>query len=87
MGEDPNRQGTSRRWIVHACEESLRRLRTDHIDLYQVHRFRTDTDFDDDDRLHHHGPSPSAALSEPGRWIQVELVAGRRSPSPRTRYQ
>src|SRR4051795_1488343 len=38
MGEDPNRRGGSRRWIVRAVEGSLRRLGTDWIDLYQVHR-------------------------------------------------
>jgi aryl-alcohol dehydrogenase-like predicted oxidoreductase len=38
MGRDPNRAGNSRRWILRACEDSLRRLGTDHIDLYQVHR-------------------------------------------------
>ena len=38
MGEDPNRRGGSRRWIVTEVENSLRRLGTDHIDLYQVHR-------------------------------------------------
>ena len=43
MGEGPNRGGNSRRWIVTAVEESLRRLGTDWIDLYQVHRPRIDT--------------------------------------------
>jgi len=38
MGDDPNRRGGSRRWIVTAVENSLRRLGTDWIDLYQVHR-------------------------------------------------
>jgi len=38
MGEGPNRGGGSRYWIMHECENSLRRLGTDHIDLYQVHR-------------------------------------------------
>jgi aryl-alcohol dehydrogenase-like predicted oxidoreductase len=38
MGEDPNQRGNSRRWIMRAAEESLRRLQTDWIDLYQVHR-------------------------------------------------
>ncbi|HWG23293.1 aldo/keto reductase [Actinospica sp.] len=38
MGEDPNHGGNSRRWITAAVEDSLRRLRTDHLDLYQVHR-------------------------------------------------
>jgi aryl-alcohol dehydrogenase-like predicted oxidoreductase len=37
-GDDPNQQGASRRWIMTAVENSLRRLRTDHIDLYQIHR-------------------------------------------------
>ena len=38
MGDDPNQWGNSRRWIMQACEDSLRRLGTDWIDLYQVHR-------------------------------------------------
>ncbi|GAA3570566.1 aldo/keto reductase [Amycolatopsis ultiminotia] len=38
MGHDPNRRGASRRWIVRAVEDSLRRLDTDHLDLYQLHR-------------------------------------------------
>lgn len=38
MGDDPNQRGNSRRWIVAEVENSLRRLQTDHIDLYQVHR-------------------------------------------------
>ncbi|MEV4551076.1 aldo/keto reductase [Nonomuraea wenchangensis] len=44
MGEGPNRGGNSRRWITRAVEASLRRLRTDWIDLYQIHRpdHRTD---------------------------------------------
>ncbi|WP_432049482.1 aldo/keto reductase [Verrucosispora sp. NA02020] len=46
-GTDPNQQGTSRRWIMTAIEDSLRRLRTDHIDLYQVHRLDPDTDIEE----------------------------------------
>jgi aryl-alcohol dehydrogenase-like predicted oxidoreductase len=38
MGRDPNYQGNSRRWIIQECENSLRRLGTDWIDLYQIHR-------------------------------------------------
>jgi aryl-alcohol dehydrogenase-like predicted oxidoreductase len=44
MGSDPNQQGASRRWIMTAVENSLRRLQTDHIDVYQVHRPDPDTD-------------------------------------------
>jgi aryl-alcohol dehydrogenase-like predicted oxidoreductase len=47
MGDDPNEKGNSRRWIVREVENSLRRLRTDWIDLYQVHRPEPDTDIDE----------------------------------------
>jgi aryl-alcohol dehydrogenase-like predicted oxidoreductase len=47
MGEGPNREGNSRRWIISECEASLRRLGTDYIDLYQIHRPRPETDIDD----------------------------------------
>jgi aryl-alcohol dehydrogenase-like predicted oxidoreductase len=47
MGEDPNQQGNSRRWIVREVEASLKRLGTDHIDLYQVHRPEADTDIEE----------------------------------------
>jgi len=47
MGEDPNLRGNSRRWIVREVEDSLRRLRTDWIDLYQVHRPDEDTDIEE----------------------------------------
>lgn len=47
MGEDPNRRGASRRWIVRAVEDSLRRLGTDYIDLYQVHHPDAQTDVDE----------------------------------------
>jgi aryl-alcohol dehydrogenase-like predicted oxidoreductase len=47
MGEDPNRRGNSRRWIMRAVEASLRRLGTDWIDLYQVHRPDQHTDVEE----------------------------------------
>jgi aryl-alcohol dehydrogenase (NADP+) len=47
MGDDPNEQGNSRRWIVRAVEDSLRRLQTDHIDLYQIHRPSPETDIEE----------------------------------------
>jgi aryl-alcohol dehydrogenase-like predicted oxidoreductase len=47
MGDDPNQFGNSRRWIVREVENSLRRLGTDWIDLYQIHRPELDTDIDE----------------------------------------
>ena len=47
MGKDPNAQGNSRRWIMAGCENSLRRLGTEYIDLYQIHRPSPDTDIDE----------------------------------------
>jgi aryl-alcohol dehydrogenase-like predicted oxidoreductase len=47
MGDDPNRFGNSRRWIMQEVESSLKRLQTDWIDLYQVHRPEPDTDIDE----------------------------------------
>src|ERR1700677_3595593 len=39
MGDDPNQRGLSRKHIRHAIDDSLRRLGTDYVDLYQIHRF------------------------------------------------
>jgi aryl-alcohol dehydrogenase-like predicted oxidoreductase len=47
MGDDPNQRGNSRRWIAKEVEASLRRLGTDWIDLYQIHRPEQDTDIDE----------------------------------------
>lgn len=46
-GEDPNQRGASRRWLVRALEGSLRRLGTDYVDLYQIHRPDPDTDIEE----------------------------------------
>src|SRR4051812_49851229 len=47
MGDDRNRRGGSRRWIRRAVEESLTRLGTDRIDLYQMHRLDPSTHLDE----------------------------------------
>jgi aryl-alcohol dehydrogenase-like predicted oxidoreductase len=47
MSEDLNHRGASRRWIVREVEDSLRRLDTDWIDLYQIHRWDPETDLDE----------------------------------------
>ncbi|WP_086802385.1 aldo/keto reductase [Streptomyces caniscabiei] len=44
MGEELNHRGGSRRWLVSALDDSLRRLGVDHVDLYQLHRWDPDTD-------------------------------------------
>jgi len=43
MGDDANQRGLGRKHIRHAIDDSLRRLRTDYVDLYQIHRFDYDT--------------------------------------------
>ncbi|SNY64905.1 Predicted oxidoreductase [Paractinoplanes atraurantiacus] len=47
MSDDPNHRGNSRRWIIRAAEDSLRRLGTDWLDLYQVHRWDPAVDLDE----------------------------------------
>jgi aryl-alcohol dehydrogenase-like predicted oxidoreductase len=47
VSTDPNRRGGSPRWVKQAVEDSLRRLDTDHIDLYQMHRPDPDTELDE----------------------------------------
>ena len=47
IGDDPNQQGASRRWIITAVENSPRRLQTEYIDLYQIHRPDPDTDIEE----------------------------------------
>ncbi|MER5432206.1 aldo/keto reductase [Streptomyces sp. NPDC002588] len=47
MGDGPNRSGSSRRWVVQAVEDSLKRLQTDYIDLYQIHHPDPHTDIEE----------------------------------------
>ncbi|WP_326836142.1 aldo/keto reductase [Amycolatopsis rhabdoformis] len=71
LDQDPNHQGTSRRWIVTAVENSLRRLRTDHLDLYQVHRADPDTDLEE----------TLSALSDLVHSGKVRAIGGSQTPA------
>jgi aryl-alcohol dehydrogenase (NADP+) len=84
MGDDPNHRGGSRRWIVRACEDSLRRLGTDRIDLYQVHRHDWGTDLDEtlgalSDLVHQGKVLYLGSSTFPADWIvEAQWVAERR---------
>ncbi len=47
MGDDPNQRGNSRRWVTRALDDSLHRLQTDHVNLFQIHRPEPDTDVEE----------------------------------------
>ncbi|MGN6635804.1 MAG: aldo/keto reductase [Oryzihumus sp.] len=80
MSEDLNHRGSSRRWIIREVEDSLRRLGTDWIDLYQIHRWDPETDLDEtlgalSDLVHQgkaryigHSTFPASAIVE-AQWI------------------
>jgi aryl-alcohol dehydrogenase-like predicted oxidoreductase len=84
MGDDPNEYGNTRRWIRREVENSLRRLGTDRIDLYQIHRPEQDTDIDEtlgvltdlvrEGKIHHIGSSTFPA----SRIVEAQWVAERR---------
>lgn len=84
MGDGRNRRGGSRHWIMRAVEDSLRRLRTDHIDLYQVHRHDWDADLDEtlgalSDLVHQGKVRYLGSSSFPAEWIvEAQWVAERR---------
>jgi len=87
-GGDPNKRGNSRRWIVQEVENSLRRLQTDWIDLYQVHRPDSGTDDDEtiaaltdlqrQGKIRAFGSStfPAHRIVE-GQWISEKRALGR----------
>jgi aryl-alcohol dehydrogenase-like predicted oxidoreductase len=84
LGDDPNHAGNSRRWIICEVEASLRRLRTDWIDLYQVHRPEPDTDIDETlgalSDLVHQGKIRYFGTSTflPSQLVQAQWAAERR---------
>ena len=71
MGQGPNRRGASRRWIVTEVENSLRRLQTDYIDLYQYHRPDTETDLEE----------TLSALTDLVRSGKVRAIGSSRQPA------
>src|SRR3954464_2555891 len=97
MGDDPNQFGNSRRWIIKEVEASLRRLNTDWIDLYQIHRPEPDTDIDEtlgaltdlvrQGKVRYIGSStfPPSAIVE-AQWVARDRGRGRfawaRAPHP-----
>jgi len=72
IGDDPNHQGGSRRWITTAVENSLRRLNTDHLDLYQMHRPDPETDIEE----------TLSALTDLVRSGKVRAIGSSDSPHP-----
>lgn len=79
MGDGPNEQGTSRYHIIKACEDSLRRLQTDHIDLYQLHRPSLTTPQDETlrafDDLVRSGKVRYIGCSTHPAWMVMEALA------------
>ncbi|MBE1491813.1 aldo/keto reductase [Plantactinospora soyae] len=84
IGESPHHRGNSRRWIIREVEQSLRRLRTEWIDLYQVHRPEPGTDFDETlgalSDLVHQGKVRYLGTStfEPSAIVEGQWIAQRR---------
>src|SRR3954470_1870895 len=72
MGDDINRRGMSRRWIIRAVEDSLRRLDTDWIDLYQIHRLDPATDIE----------QTLAAFTDLVQQGKVRYIGASTSPAP-----
>jgi aryl-alcohol dehydrogenase-like predicted oxidoreductase len=84
MGDDPNKAGGSPRWIKRAVEDSLRRLDTDWIDLYEMHRPDPATDIDETlaalSELIRDGKVPAigSSLFPPDQIVEAQWVGDRR---------
>ena len=90
--DDANRQGNSRRWIVRAVDDSLRRLGTDRIDLYQVHRPDPATDIAETvaalDDLDHGRQGPGVGhVDVPGRRHRAGALGRRATRSRRAAHR
>jgi len=79
MSDRPNMSGLSRKHIVQACEDSLRRLGVDTIDLYQIHRFDPSTPIDETlaalDHLVHHGKVRYIGASSGYAWQLMRALS------------
>ena len=79
MGPGPNDKGNSRRHVMAACDASLRRLRTDYIDLYYIHRWDADTPIDETleafDDLRSAGKIRYAGCSNIAAWQMMQSLA------------
>jgi len=88
VGKGPNQQGLSRYHLIRACEASLRRLRTDHIDLYQVHEWDGQTPLEETldalDTLVHQGKVRYVGCSNFAGWQLMKAmgIAGQRGLEP-----
>jgi aryl-alcohol dehydrogenase-like predicted oxidoreductase len=89
MGDDPNQRGGSRRWIITEVENSLRRLGTDWIDLYQVHRPDSGTDVEEtlsaltdlvqQGKVRYIGSSSSSSSSSASEIVEAQWTAHARN--------
>jgi 1-deoxyxylulose-5-phosphate synthase len=79
MGDDPNQRGLSRKHIHHAIDDSLRRLQTDYVDLYQIHRFDATTPIEETlaalDDIVHSGKALYVGASSMWAWQFAKMLA------------
>jgi aryl-alcohol dehydrogenase-like predicted oxidoreductase len=77
MGKGPNRRGLSRKHIFEACDNSLRRLKTDYIDLYQIHRWDFSTPIEETlDALDTSRASREGPLSRRKQYGSLAILEG-----------
>jgi len=79
VGDDPNQRGLSRKHIMHAIDESLRRLGTDYVDLYYIHRFDPETPIEETIQALHDLVRAGKVL-----YLGASSMPAWRCPGPRT---